>query len=58
MRAFLLRYSTGPAWFAAASFNYQRNIELSIARRYQEWIGGGNKVFVRQKLDLNVDKWA
>lgn len=40
-------YSTGPAWFAAASFNYQRNIELSIARRYQEWLGAGNKVFVR-----------
>ena len=40
-------YSTGPAWFAAASFNYQRNIELSIARRYQELLGGGNKVFVR-----------
>jgi len=40
-------YNTGPAWFAAASFNYQRNIELSIARRYQELIGGGNKLFVR-----------
>src|SRR4030095_12415020 len=39
-----IAYSTGPAWFAAASFNYQRNIELSIARRYQELIGGGNKI--------------
>src|SRR4029078_505384 len=47
-----IAYSTGPAWFAAASFNYQRNIELSIARRYQEWIGGGNKVFVRQNWIL------
>ena len=45
-------YSTGPAWFAAASFNYQRNIELSIARRYQELIGGGNKIFVRQNWTL------
>lgn len=47
-------YSTGPAWFAAASFNYQRNIELSIARRYQELIGGGNKIFVRQNWILLV----
>jgi len=47
-------YSTGPAWFAAASLNYQRNIELSIARRYQELIGGGNKVFVRQNWVLMV----
>jgi hypothetical protein len=47
-------YNTGPAWFAAASFNYQRNIELSIARRYQEWIGGGNKVFVRRHWVLLV----
>ena len=50
--AFFVAYNTGPAWFAAASFNYQRNIELSIARRYQEWIGGGNKVFVRQNWVL------
>ena len=49
---FFVAYNTGPAWFAAASFNYQRNIELSIARRYQEWIGGGNKVFVRQNWIL------
>ena len=47
-------YSTGPAWFAAASFNYQRNIELSIARRYQELIGGGNKIFVRKNWILLV----
>jgi len=47
-------YNTGPAWFAYASFNYQRNIELSIARRYQETIGGGNKVFVRQNWVLLV----
>lgn len=40
--------SLGPAWFAAVSFNYQRNLELAIARRYQQLIGGGNKIFVRQ----------
>ena len=40
-------HSVGPSWFLAVSFNYQRNLELSIARRYQELIGGGNKLFVR-----------
>jgi len=46
--------SLGPAWFAAVSFNYQRNLELAIARRYQELIGGGNKIFVRQNWMLLV----
>jgi len=40
-------HSIGPSWFLAVSFNYQRNLELSIARRYQELVGGGNKLFVR-----------
>jgi len=46
--------SLGPAWFAAVSLNYQRNLELAIARRYQELIGGGNKIFVRQHWMLLV----
>jgi len=46
--------SLGPAWFAAVSLNYQRNLELAIARRYQELIGGGNKIFVRQNWMLLV----
>jgi hypothetical protein len=46
--------SLGPAWFAAVSLNYQRNLELAIARRYQELIGGGNKIFVRQNWTLLV----
>jgi translation initiation factor IF-1 len=44
--------SVGPSWFLAVSFNYQRNLELAIARRYQELIGGGNKLFVRQNWVL------
>jgi small nuclear ribonucleoprotein (snRNP)-like protein len=44
--------SLGPSWFAAAAFYYQRNLELSIARRYQQLIGGGNKIFVRQNWVL------
>ena len=44
--------SIGPSWFAAVSFSYQRNLELNIARRYQEILGGGNKLFVRQNWTL------
>jgi len=41
-----------PTWFMATGFHYQRNLELSIARRYQELIGGGNKLFVRKSWQL------
>jgi hypothetical protein len=41
-----------PSWFLAGSFDYERNLELSIARRYQQLIGGGNKIFVRPSLRL------
>jgi hypothetical protein len=44
--------NTGPSWFVAVNFSYQRNLELNIARRYQEIIGGGNKLFVRQSWTL------
>ena len=37
-------YNVTPTWFLAGSFVYQRNLELSIARRYQEMFGGGNKI--------------
>jgi hypothetical protein len=40
------------SWFAATSVSYQRNLELSIARRYQELVGGGNKLFVRRDWQL------
>jgi len=44
--------NTGPSWFIAVNFNYQRNLELNIARRYQEIIGAGNKLFVHQNWTL------
>lgn len=44
--------SIGPSWFLAVSFSYQRNLELNIARRYQEIVGGGNKLFVHQNWTL------
>jgi hypothetical protein len=39
-------------WIAATGFSYQRNLELSLARRYQEFIGGGNKLFVEKYWQL------
>ncbi len=30
-------------WYIFGQFNYQRNLELSIARRYQQTLGGGQK---------------
>ena len=40
------------SWFAATSVSYQRNLELSIARRFQEMIGGGNKLFIKRDWQL------
>jgi hypothetical protein len=47
-------YSVNADWFLALGLNYQRNLELSIARRYSEMIGGGNKIFVRQNWQLRA----
>ncbi len=43
-----------PTWFTTGGFYYQRNLELSLARRYQELVGAGNKVFLRRTWQL----WA
>ncbi len=32
----------------------KRNLELSLARRFQEMIGAGNKVLVRNNMELLV----
>lgn len=45
-------YNLTPTWFASGSFRYQRNLELSIARRFQEMIGGGNKLIVAKRCQL------
>jgi hypothetical protein len=50
--ALLTTYSLTPAWFLYGSFAYDRNLELSIARRYQESFGGGNKLFLRRQWQL------
>lgn len=40
------------SWFLSSGLNYQRNLELSIARRYQELIGGGNKFVSGEHVQL------
>jgi len=45
-------YYITPAWFVSVNGSYQRNLELSIARRYQEMAGAGNKLFVRKNWQL------
>ena len=47
-------YAASPTWFLAASLDYQRNLELSIARRYSQMAGGGNKLFVRHNWQMLV----
>jgi Protein of unknown function, DUF481 len=41
-------YNLNAAWFITAGLTYQRNLELSIDRRYQELIGAGNKIFSKK----------
>ncbi len=43
-----------PTWFMALGLEYERNLELSIARRFQELVGGGNKLIVKKYLQLMV----
>lgn len=45
-------YNFSPSWFGAVTLNYQRNLELSIARRYQQILGGGSKLLVRKHVEL------
>ena len=40
-------YSLANSWFLAGQANYQRNLELSISRRYQELLGAGNKLVLK-----------
>lgn len=47
-------YTASTSWFLAASLEYQRNLELSIARRYSQMVGGGNKLFVRHNWQFLV----
>jgi hypothetical protein len=41
-----------PTWLVVASGQYQRNLELSIARRYLFMIGPGNKIVIKKDWRL------
>ena len=45
-------YTLSNNWFTAAAVQYQRNLELSIARRYLELLGIGNKLVVHDSWQL------
>jgi len=45
-------YNLSAKWIATGYVYYQRNIELSIARRFQEMLGGGNKILSREHLEI------
>ena len=46
--SFKYNYYFSPYWFVTAILGYQRNLELSLLRRYQEGVGAGNK-FITSK---------
>lgn len=51
---FFTDYNLQRGWFLAGLLQYQRNLELSIARRFQQMLGAGNKVFVRDNCQILV----
>lgn len=48
----LAGYYVTPTWSVTASTTYQRNLELSLSRRYQQMVGAGNKLFIRKNWQL------
>ena len=48
----LTAYDLTTSWFLAASAQYQRNLELSIARRFLFMGGAGNKIFIKKTWRL------
>lgn len=49
---FFTEYFLSSRWIIAGLLGYQRNIELSVLSRFQEMIGGGNKLIVKKNLQL------
>ncbi|NCD70035.1 DUF481 domain-containing protein [Mucilaginibacter agri] len=47
-------YIGNSTWFEAGLLNYQRNIELSLAHRFQIMAGAGNKLISKQHFELMV----
>jgi hypothetical protein len=47
-------YYFGNAWLATPLFNYQRNLELGIQRRFQQALGIGNKIVLKPHLQTAI----
>ncbi len=45
-------YNIKKMWYGLASLDYQRNLQLSIARRFQQTLAGGYKVVFSQNFQL------
>lgn len=50
----LASYDLTPTWFIGTAIQYQRNLELSILRRYLGMIGPGNKLFIKRTWTLTA----
>ena len=48
----LTLYNVSPTWFASLTLSYERNLELGLSRRFEQIIGGGNKVIVKKNFQL------
>ena len=54
--AFLLNsYNLTPTWFISGAAQYQRNLELSVSRRYLFMLGIGNKLVIKKNMRLLVN---
>ena len=49
---YFVSYDLSASWFLAADLQYQRNLELSISRRFLEMIGAGNKLVIKSTWQL------
>lgn len=47
-------YALTDTWFLVAGLQYQRNLELSIARRYLGLAGAGNQLFIKKNWRLQA----
>jgi len=47
-------YDLTPTWFISAAGQYQRNLELSISRRYLFMLGFGNKLIIKKNMRLLI----
>lgn len=47
-------YDIDAVWITGLLFNYQRNIELGLDRRFQQGVGAGRRLLIRNNLQGNL----